>query len=1759
VKRSLCILPLVIATNPAWGQITSLTDATTPPAIQAGQPVGSYVLSGFETVNLYSGHLNFTLPLLKVIGRGTAGFTMKLPIERTWIIENHQNGNQPVYVAFSTPGPDGALWGTGFKVKRYTPGRVLARTVADTANGTFDFKAKGCNVVTSTATQVFYTGQTLTRLTFVESDGTEHQLVDTATNGTPANGPPGNCNATPDQTSSRGTTFVSTDSTAMTFIADLPVWDQNYVYSLAHKTPYAVSGWLEFPDGTKYRIGSGGEVDSVQDRNGNYTTICYPTSSGCYYQSGDSFTVTDSIGRRIHVLYADFNSTYADTITYSGYGGAPRTITINWSNLGPSGVTTNQAGLLAGQTLQNAAQLFWGNDDGSSPFQPVVATSVVLPDQTKYSMFYNSYGELARVELPTAGAFEYDYPATMPSCTTMIGNQVYGCTGVQTIPENSLVPTVFRRVMQRRVLSNGSTIDKRTVYTPSYPNNTVVEVDEEGVGGNVLSKTMHYFSGSAANLWPYPLETGVPSSVYPVWSDGEEYETDSIALETTPNTTPKTVQTGFMTYLCPWNSAVCFNPNPMSIVTTLNENGVSVSSAVMHLYDQYSNPIETYEYNFGAGPVPAIPAQQPQITSACTTFSNFTRCTHQEYNAGYDQPSTNANLTAGTPSQNNHIRNIPTTKQVFDGNGHMAARTDYAYDQSNLQDDSGIVFHLSGYDTTFKTGRGNLTDANRYTASGTSIDYKTEFDIAGNPWKSYDGIQRPTTLTYSSPDFGFVTQACKNVTNTNLGGSPTTNNRCFYQTYDYTRVSDTTGSYGKGNGQLTSRSDLNSVYTAFTYNDPLDRVDTATRASGTGAKNQTRFTYTNSNTTITTYRDKDTYKDGALISLKQLDGLGRETQSQQSEDGGNTNYITVKRTYDALGRTYQVSNPYRPLVDTAIYTTTLYDSLSRTSSVTTPDGSLSGYSYAANQTTVTDPAAKSLETVTDALGRLTDVYEGPAGQTLHTAYTYNALDSLTNVHQAGAPGDNSLPDRAFTYDWMQRLVTASNPESGTTCYGASSGGVCTSNYDNDGNLQQKTDANQTVTTMTFDELDRMVTKSYSNASPPSTYVAAPAATYTYDDANVPFSIGRLTAISNGNVWQIYGFDQLGRPTASAETAGGGTYTFPTYQYNLTDQLTSVTYPSGRVIRTTYDAAGRINAVNGVAPSNGPTTTYASVSEDFVNHIFGYAAHGAVQQMMLGALTEQTCYNIRLQPVVVRLGAGTVNCASPTTPSTDVLNLAYNYALNGDATKNNGNLQSQTSTRSGAALSQSYTYDGLNRLYTASEGSNWCQVYGYDGYGNRAVLPSVANVCTSWTPNPYGTATATTQFTNNRWSGANYDAAGNQTALTSRTYWNDSENRMSWASGPNIGWTAYGYDGEGRRVTKLVCPSGVTQAQCTASLNGANLTVYAYDAHGKLAAEYGPQADVGTRYLMSDHLGSTRVVVDGTGAAQQCNDYLPFGEDIPAGKGGRSNCFPNGNYPETGPDKANQKFTGKERDWETGLDYFGARYFSAAQGRFTTADWSAVPQATPYANLVDPQTLNLYTYVRNNPLSKRDLDGHVCADGDACSNVKLEAKVTQQPKYINKALKELVLTPPDSANADKRVVGEQGQIQFTMTVSGKPPSADTFVTEDNKSTTTVNDKVQPERNAEGFEFPDAKGQYTDNVGIIGVVTDANAKNATENYFTSNAITMTDEQTQRFQIGDTTCAATSTRTVTNVDKDGKITNYTLTTTQPVVKQDEVKKDK
>ena len=139
-----------------------------------------------------------------------------------------------------------------------------------------------------------------------------------------------------------------------------------------------------------------------------------------------------------------------------------------------------------------------------------------------------------------------------------------------------------------------------------------------------------------------------------------------------------------------------------------------------------------------------------------------------------------------------------------------------------------------------------------------------------------------------------------------------------------------------------------------------------------------------------------------------------------------------------------------------------------------------------------------------------------------------------------------------------------------------------------------------------------------------------------------------------------------------------------------------------------------------------------------------------------------------------------------------------------------------------------------------------------------------------------------------------------------------------------------------------------------------------------------------RWLVTDQLGTPRMIIDKTGALANVkrHDYLPFGEELLAYQGLRTPAL---GYAD---DNIRQKFTSKERDNETGLDYFLARYYSSTQGRFTSPDEftggpdelyyfaeDALANPTFYADLRKPQSLNKYQYSFNNPLRYVDPDGH----------------------------------------------------------------------------------------------------------------------------------------------------------------------------------------
>ncbi|MGH9655853.1 MAG: RHS repeat domain-containing protein [Bryobacteraceae bacterium] len=215
--------------------------------------------------------------------------------------------------------------------------------------------------------------------------------------------------------------------------------------------------------------------------------------------------------------------------------------------------------------------------------------------------------------------------------------------------------------------------------------------------------------------------------------------------------------------------------------------------------------------------------------------------------------------------------------------------------------------------------------------------------------------------------------------------------------------------------------------------------------------------------------------------------------------------------------------------------------------------------------------------------------------------------------------------------------------------------------------------------------------------------------------------------------------------------------------------------------------------------------------------------------------------------------------------------------------------------------------------------------------------------------------------------------------------------------------SYAYDGSGQRVQKSG-PGGTT--------------TYVYDAFGNLAAEYGaaPSAPCTTCYLSYDHLGSVRLVTDQNANVVARHDYLPFGEEIPANTAGR-----NGQWGST--TDIDTKFTGQIRDTETGMDYFSARYYGSNDARFLTPD----PLG---GKLVNPQTLNKYVYVADNPLSYTDPTGlYLCADSKNCSS--------KQDKSLAKAIANDLKSKDPNVVRGANAYGKAGQDNGVTVKFGDP--------------------------------------------------------------------------------------------------------------------------
>ena len=155
------------------------------------------------------------------------------------------------------------------------------------------------------------------------------------------------------------------------------------------------------------------------------------------------------------------------------------------------------------------------------------------------------------------------------------------------------------------------------------------------------------------------------------------------------------------------------------------------------------------------------------------------------------------------------------------------------------------------------------------------------------------------------------------------------------------------------------------------------------------------------------------------------------------------------------------------------------------------------------------------------------------------------------------------------------------------------------------------------------------------------------------------------------------------------------------------------------------------------------------------------------------------------------------------------------------------------------------------------------------------------------------------------------------------------------------------------------------------------------AGGKQIGTYDGNVSAPTlHFYFDDPLGTRRAQTNSAGVLEAVYQSLPFGDGF------------NAPLAAGADDPTENHFTGKERDTESGNDFMFARYYNSATGRFLSPDWSAKAQPVPYAKLDNPQTLNLYAYVGNNPMSRTDPTGHAdiaaeCKDQKTCNKTVVD--------------------------------------------------------------------------------------------------------------------------------------------------------------------------
>lgn len=1022
------------------------------------------------------------------------------------------------------------------------------------------------------------------------------------------------------------------------------------------------SPWTSGPTNITVRLANGLQIhfptagsvaDRITDRNGNYLSIVnnvitdsaghqitlHPHTGG-QYSYYDQVFYSDSNGMQQHIDFTVQSHTFFTTTpdchapnfnTNNNGVACPFTYPLPANNTCNTGVCY--------QSIHNT------QPNLNVPYP--MLTSVKFPDNSTYAFEYNEYGEITKVSYPTGGYSQYGY-------VLMAHGETYWYDG-------ELLNTDFREVSWQSMCpsSTGSCAAadiERTDFAPvlgGNPNQAVPQASARAnsqntvtvtKNGAILAKSVHNYVDPTAESMGYesPLETSQVN-----------FDTDGATALTATRTQYIFYPNNFAlpskvtTYLCSGASS-------LSATTTLEY--ASMDHRVMR-------PIALPYWSQTPNSV-SLPIAAAVSTKAEYGFVSRSDCGASDPPASSYGSLLRREVASYGLSDSNYLAarllTLPMSSTIFDGAGSQVAATTNEYDVYAGTNHAALAVSSAANLTTAYGGtrRGNLTGVSRWVSGNSWVGSYRQYYDTGSIAADVDALGAATHYAYDSTYLAPTTI-------TDALGHPASR------------------SYYGSTGLLHTSTDLNSNVTTYAY-DALQRPTTIQYPIGTTTIQRP------STTQIQTLIAQSSAANQETDTF--LDGIGRTIESQHMDPDHHTcsgGVIHTTTSYRMLGQFASVSNPFCTPSD-ATYDLTLftYDGAGRRTRTTHQgDGSYSGKSYSLNVADSFDEAGKHRQLTTDALGRLTDVYEpegASSSPTMHTVYGYNALGDLLSVTQYGQTGDSARL-RSFSYDGLSRLITATNPETGTICYGVWNGSNCINGYDANGNLANKTDARNVSVNYGYDALNRLIWKHYSDGTPP--------AAFGYDgfaeDGTTPVagatnSIGRLSHSSNQiNVAANYGYDAMGRQIREAVCVPSDCSYGKTVSagYDLAGNLIDLTYPDGRKVHQTYDAAGRMAGVNytawnGVAKNQ----AYLTVAEP----PGGYDAAGHVVSATFGNnVGFNASYDNRERVKTLAYGPS----------STPFWSKQYGWTAN-------SNLQSQTDLVAG--VQRQFAYDNLNRLTAAQD-------------------------------------------------------------------------------------------------------------------------------------------------------------------------------------------------------------------------------------------------------------------------------------------------------------------------------------------------------------------------------------------------------------------------------------------------------------------------